>query len=102
MYFLKKHFHCERSQDNIKRGHLYAPAISATNYCSGKSYLFIQGKRAHPMWNRSPRETQAPKITDEHIRASADIPLVFNPVRLQTGRGAAAFGHGCVRLEQPL
>jgi NTE family protein len=102
MYFLKKHFHCERIQDNIKRGHLYALAISATNYCSGKSYLFIQGKRGHPMWNRSRRVTLATKITVEHICASAAIPLVFKPVRLQTGRGAAFFGDGCVRLQQPL
>ena len=102
MYFLKKHFHCERIQDNIKRGHLYALAISATNYCSGKSYLFIQGKRGHPMWNRSRRVTLATKITVEHICASAAIPLVFKPVRLQTARGAAFFGDGCVRLQQPL
>src|ERR1035438_9508339 len=43
---------CDRIQENIKRGHLYALAISATNYNSGKSYLFIQGKKGHPMWKR--------------------------------------------------
>jgi NTE family protein len=102
MYFLKKHFQCDRIQDNIKRGHLYALAISATNYCSGKSYLFIQGKKGHPMWNRSRRVTLATKITVEHICASAAIPLVFKPVRLQTARGTAFFGDGCVRLQQPL
>jgi NTE family protein len=102
MHYLKKHFQCDRIQDNIKRGHLYALAISATNYCSGKSYLFIQGKKGHPMWNRSRRVTLATKITVEHICASAAIPLVFKPVRLQTARGAAFFGDGCVRLQQPL
>ena len=51
-HFLNKHLECDRIQENIKRGHLYALAISATNYNSGKSYLFIQGMKGHPMWKR--------------------------------------------------
>jgi NTE family protein len=101
-YFLKKHLDCNRIQDNIKRGHLYALAISATNYSSGKSYLFIQGAKGHPMWNRSRRVTLATKITVEHVCASAAIPLVFQPVRLETAKGTAFFGDGCLRLQQPL
>ena len=54
------------------------------------------------MWNRSRRVTLATKITVDHICASAAIPLVFQPVRLQTPRGTAFFGDGCVRLQQPL
>src|SRR5450755_2697610 len=101
-HFLNSHLDCDRIQSNIKRGHLYALAVSATNYNSGKSYLFIQGKKGHPMWNRSRRVTLATKITVDHICASAAIPLVFSPVRLQTARGTAFFGDGCVRLQQPL
>lgn len=100
--FLSQHLDCERIQDNIRRGHLYALAVSATNYSSGKSYLFIQGKKGHPMWNRSRRVTLATKITVDHICASAAIPLVFQPVLLKTARGTAFFGDGCVRLQQPL
>jgi len=100
--FLNTYLHCERIQDNIKRGKLYALAISATNYNSGKSYLFIQGMKGHPMWNRSRRVTLATKITVDHVCASAAIPLVFQPVRLKTARGTAFFGDGCVRLFQPL
>lgn len=101
-YFLKKHLDCDRIQDNIKRGHLYALAISATNYASGNGYLFIQGAKGHPMWNRSRRITLSTKITVEHVCASAAIPLVFQPVRLETPRGTAFFGDGCMRLQQPL
>ncbi|HKD86289.1 MAG TPA: patatin-like phospholipase family protein [Terriglobales bacterium] len=101
-YFLRKHFNCDRIQDNIKRGHLYALAVSATNYNSGTGYLFVQGAKGHPMWNRSRRITLSTKITVEHICASAAIPLVFQPVRLETPRGAAFFGDGCMRLQQPL
>lgn len=100
--FLKKHLDCTRIQDNIKRGHLYALAISATNYSSGKSYLFIQGQKGHPMWNRSRRVTLATKITVDHICASAAIPIVFQPVKLETPKGIAYFGDGCMRLQQPL
>jgi NTE family protein len=101
-HFLSRHLDCGRIQENIKRGHLFALAISATNYNTGNSYLFIQGKKGHPMWNRSRRVTLATKITVEHICASAAIPLVFTPVRLQTPRGTEFFGDGCVRLQQPL
>lgn len=100
--FLNRHLNCDRIQDNIKRGHLYALAVSATNFNSGKSYLFIQGAKGHPMWNRSRRVTLATKITVDHICASAAIPLVFQPVRLKTAKGTAFFGDGCVRLQQPL
>jgi len=100
--FLAARLDTSRIQDNIRRGYLYALAISATNYNSGKSYLFIQGMKGHPMWNRSRRVTLATKITTDHICASAAIPLVFQPVRLKTAKGTAFFGDGCLRLQQPL
>jgi NTE family protein len=101
-HFLAQHLHCERIQANIKNGHLYAVVVSATNYTSGRSYLFIQGKKGHPLWKRSRLLTLATTITVEHICASSAIPLVFQPVRLKVGRGSAFFGDGCVRLQQPL
>jgi NTE family protein len=101
-HYLNAHLQCDRIQDNIKRGHLYALAISATSYSSGRSYLFIQGLKGHPMWNRTRRVTMATKITVDHVCASAAIPLVFQPVRLKVGRGFAFFGDGCVRQFQPL
>jgi len=100
--FLSDHLDCGRIQENIKRGHLYALAISATNYGSGKSYLFIQGAKGHPMWQRSRRVTLATKITVDHVCASAAIPIVFPPVQLKTSLGNAFFGDGCMRLSQPL
>jgi NTE family protein len=102
-HFLNKHLECDRIQENIKRGHLYALAISATNYNSGKSYLFIQGMKGHPMWKRIRLVTVATKITVDHVCASCAIPFVFQPVKLSISpRGSAFFGDGCVRLQQPL
>jgi NTE family protein len=101
-HFLNKHLDSDRIQENIKRGDLYALAISATNYNSGKSYLFIQGKKGHPMWNRIRLVTVATKITVDHVCASSAIPMVFQPIKLKTPRGSAFFGDGCARLQQPL
>ena len=101
-YLLAKSIDCSRIQRNINAGHLYAFAISATNYNSGKSYLFIQGKKGHPMWNRVRRVTLATEITIDQLCASAAIPLIFQPVKLETEQGTAFFGDGCVRLQQPL
>lgn len=101
-HFLSKHLDCDRIQGNIKRGNLYALAISATNYNSGRSYLFIQGRKGHPMWTRIRLVTVATKITVEHVCASSAIPMVFQPVKLKTPRGSAFFGDGCARLQQPL
>jgi len=100
--YLSRHLDCKRIRENIKRGYLYALTISATNYNSGKSYLFIEGMKGHAMWNRSRRVTLATRITVDHVCASAAIPLVFQPVKLKTERGTAFFGDGCVRLQQPL
>jgi len=101
-HFLSKHLDSDRIQENIKRGDLYALAISATNFNSGKSYLFIQGKKGHPLWNRIRLVTVATKITVDHVCVSSAIPMVFQPVRLKTPRGSAFFGDGCLRLQQPL
>ena len=100
--FPNRHFDCDRIQQNIKRGSLTALAISATNYNSGESYLFIQGAKGHALWKRLRLVTVATKITVDHVCASAAIPLLFQPVRLSTSRGPAFFGDGCVRLQQPL
>ena len=101
-HFLDKHLECDRIRQNIKHGHLYALAISATNYTSGESYLFIQGAKGHPTWKRIRLVTVSTKITVDHVCASCAIPLVFPPVKLLTPGGAAFFGDGCVRLQQPL
>ena len=100
--FLNRHIEFDGIQENIKRSNLYAFAVAATNYNSGKSYLFIQGAKGHALWQRQRRITIATKITVDHICASAAIPMVFQPVQLKIARGSAFFGDGCIRLQQPL
>lgn len=86
----------------IDRGRLYALAVTATGYHSGKSYTFIQGRDGHPMWHKSRRISLPAEIGVDHVCASAAIPLVFPPVALSTGSTVAWFGDGAMRLTTPL
>jgi len=49
-----------RIADAIRRGTLYATAISATSYHSGRSFTFVQGRPGHPVWSRSRRVVPEP------------------------------------------
>jgi NTE family protein len=85
----------------IRDGHLYALAVSATSYHSGKSYTFIQGKAGHPLWLKSRRVSLAVELTLDHVLASAAIPIVFPPVLVRSEVGECYFGDGGLRLVTP-
>ncbi|MGB3622916.1 MAG: patatin-like phospholipase family protein, partial [Ketobacter sp.] len=86
----------------VKDGGLYALAITATGYHSGRAFTFIEGKEGHPLWNKSRRIALNAEITVPHILASAAIPIVFPPVELPAGNSTAYFGDGAMRLVTPL
>jgi NTE family protein len=88
--------------DAIRQGRLYALALTATSYHSGRSYTFVQGRRGHPVWQKSRRVVLPVEITAEHVCASAAIPLVFPPVRISSLSGNLWFGDGALRLVTPL
>ena len=100
--FLAQHLPLHGIQAAIERGHLYALAITATDYSSGKSFTFIQGQKGHPMWQKSRRVCVATPIRIEHICASAAIPMVFQSVLIETPQGSSYFGDGALRLTTPL
>jgi NTE family protein len=88
--------------DAIRAGHLYALAITATSYHSGRSYTFVQGRPGHPVWQKSRRVVLPTTIEVDHVSASAAIPLVFPPVRIRSMAGDLWFGDGALRLVTPL
>jgi NTE family protein len=88
--------------DAIRRGHLYAVAITATSYHSGRSFTFIQGREGHPVWSKSRRVVLPVTLTHRHVLASAAIPIVFPPVRVSLREGDLWFGDGALRLVAPL
>lgn len=86
----------------LQSGHLYAVAVAATSYHSGRSYTFIQGKPGHPTWQKSRRVGLPAVITHRHILASAAIPIVFPPVLVSSEAGELWFGDGGLRLVAPM
>ncbi|HSW11614.1 MAG TPA: patatin-like phospholipase family protein [Solimonas sp.] len=100
--FLAQHLPMDGIAKAIADGQLYALAITATGYHSGKAFTFIQGQPGHPLWNKSRRVALPVTLTADHIRASAAIPLVFPPVALTTAGSTAFFGDGALRLTTPL
>jgi NTE family protein len=88
--------------DAIRRGQLYAVAITATSYHSGRSFTFVQGQPGHPIWVKSRRLVLPVTLTHRHVLASAAIPVVFPPVRVASQAGDLWFGDGGLRLVTPL
>jgi NTE family protein len=100
--FLGRHLPMDAISRAIEGG-LYALAITATGYHSGKAFTFIQGKPGHAVWNKSRRVALPTALSLDHILASAAIPLVFPPVALSVASGSTAyFGDGALRLTTPL
>jgi NTE family protein len=87
--------------DAIRNGHLYAVAVQATSYHSGRSFTFVQGRAGHPVWVKSRRVVLPVRLTVDHVCASAAIPIVFQPVALSSDVGDVYFGDGGLRLVTP-
>jgi NTE family protein len=98
---VRRHFEPQGIPDAIAAGHLYALAITATSYHSGRCFTFVQGRAGHPVWSRSRRVVLPVEITPDHVCASAAIPLVFPPVRVRSVAGDLYFGDGGLRLVTP-
>jgi len=86
----------------IESGRVYAVAVTATSYHSGRSYIFVQGRQGHAIWRKSRRVVLPVTLTHQHILASGAIPIVFPPVRIDNAGAELWFGDGGLRLTTPL
>lgn len=100
--FLASVFPVNGISDAIARGNVYAVAVTATSYHSGRSFTFVQGRPGHPVWTKSRRIVLPVQLTHRHILASGAIPIVFSPVQLATAAGDLWFGDGGLRLVAPM
>ncbi len=82
---------------NLRRGILKAVAISTTDYSTGESVIFVQGRGIQPWAHRRRRAVQT-RLTVEHVMASSAIPLFFPAVRI----GRSWYGDGGFQLTAPL
>jgi NTE family protein len=69
---------------NMQRGHLRALTVSTTHIASGHTYVFVHNReRELPPWSLDPTIVpRAACIEAQHAFASAAIPILFRPVRI--------------------
>lgn len=82
---------------NLRTGRLKAVALSTTNYSTGQSVMWVQGRDIRE-WERPDRRSREAVLSIDHVMASAALPIVFPAVRL----GRHWFGDGGIRLTAPL
>lgn len=99
--FLGRHLALDGIAEGIARGSLYAVAITATSYHSGRCFTFVQGRDGHPVWRKSRRVVLPVELTVDHVCASAAIPILFPPTRVRSAAGDLYFGDGALRLVTP-
>ncbi len=82
---------------NLRRGTLKAVAISTTDYSTGESVVWVQGRGIRP-WLRPHRRAVHTRLNVDHVMASAAIPLFFPAVKI----GRSWYGDGGIQLTAPL
>jgi NTE family protein len=83
---------------SIDCGALSALAVTASGYTSGESISFFEGAPGIEAWRRSRRVGERTALGVSHLMASAAIPFMFPPVRLNR----EYFGDGSMRQIAPI
>mgnify|MGYP003455821908 FL=1 len=82
----------------VARKRLRAIAVTAFGYESGQAVTFYQGRATIDPWFRHRRVGVPTRLELDHLMASAAIPLIFPPVKLNR----EYFGDGAVRQSAPI
>ncbi len=96
--FLAAHIDVEAIHRHVADGTLRGIGVSATSYRTGAAVTFFDGHESVAEWRRSSRVGRRTRINIDHILASASIPLLFRPVRID----GTFYGDGGVRMTTPL
>ena len=95
---LTRYLDMSRIDINIQRQHLDAISITASDYNSGDSISFFQGKQKLQEWQRARRCGRRARLHPQHLLASSAIPLVFPCTQI----GQDFYGDGSVHQLSPL
>jgi NTE family protein len=82
---------------NLARGTLRAVALSTTDYGTGQSIVWMQGRNIEE-WERPKRRSVSTRLTVDHVMGSAALPFFFPAVRIED----SWHGDGGIRLTAPL
>jgi NTE family protein len=88
---------------NVADGLVQAVAVVATAARTGRTVVFVEAHNELALHNSHVVEYVPTALADEHIRASAAIPVLFPPVRVQTPAEARGwYVDGGTRLNTPI
>ena len=87
-----------RIKEHLDNQILSGVAFTATNYQTGTAVTFYDGDKKIQDWTRSSRISKRTALDIRHVLASAAIPLLFRPVKIDS----FYFGDGSIRLLTPL
>jgi NTE family protein len=82
----------------VRQRQLRAVAVTAFGYETGQAVTFYQGRATIDPWFRHRRVGVPTRLGLEHLLASASIPLIFPPVKINR----EYFGDGAVRQPAPI
>lgn len=82
----------------VRHRQLRAVAVTAFGYESGQAVTFYQGRATIDPWFRHRRVGVPTRLGLDHLLASASIPLIFPPVKINR----EFFGDGAVRQSAPI
>jgi NTE family protein len=95
---IRREIDFEAVRANVLNGTLHGVAVSATHYKTGTAITYFEGDHPVEPWVRSSRLGKRAPITLDHVLASAAIPVLFKPVRIED----SFYGDGSIRLRAPL
>src|SRR5699024_534473 len=84
-------------QRNLGGGELKAIAITASNYSTGQSMSWVQGRKLRH-WERGHRTGVQCALQLKHILASVSLPIFFPAVKINS----YWYGDGGIRMTAPL
>ena len=84
-------------RENIRQQKLKAIAVTTTNYATGQTVTWVQGKNID-IWERPDRHSVMTEITVDQIMASTALPILFPAVKI----GDFWHGDGGIRQYAPL
>jgi NTE family protein len=88
---------------NVAEGLLDAVAVVATAARTGRTVAFVESSSELSVHNSHAVEYVPTTLADEHVRASAAIPILFPPVRVETPVAARGwYVDGGTRLNTPI
>lgn len=82
---------------NLHRGTLKAVSLSTTDFTTGQSVVWVQGREIET-WERPGRVSRPCRLTVDHVMASSALPLFFPAVQI----GPHWYGDGGIKLTAPL